>query len=161
MQNANLITLLACCTLTLGACGGNDDSATDTLEASPAAALPNLLSADDSSPDTDNDGRSNAEEGTGDTDGDGVPDYLDLDSDGDGIPDSHEYNSPCAQDFALMNEKHGVPTDTRDFIAQERVPLIVVEHWYADTATVVRFSSLLTEDFCTVVEEENASIWTN
>jgi len=160
MQNAKLITLMACCALALSACGGNSDSATET-SAAPDTSIPNLLQADDSSPDTDNDGRSNNEEGTDDLDGDGVPNYLDLDSDGDRIPDSHEYNSPCAQDFALLNEKYGTPTDTRDYIAEERVPLIVVEHWYADTATLVRFSSLLTEDFCTVVEEENASIWTN
>tara|TARA_B100001093_G_scaffold513996_1_gene587080 strand:- start:1601 stop:7132 length:5532 start_codon:yes stop_codon:yes gene_type:complete len=37
--------------------------------------------------DSDNDGISDIDEGTGDTDGDGIPDYLDIDSDNDGIYD--------------------------------------------------------------------------
>jgi len=40
--------------------------------------------------DSDGDGLSDEEEGTGDTDGDGIPDYLDWDSDNDGVPDSVE-----------------------------------------------------------------------
>lgn len=40
--------------------------------------------------DTDGDGISDEDEGTGDTDGDTIPDYLDDDSDGDGIPDADE-----------------------------------------------------------------------
>ncbi|MBN1874474.1 MAG: right-handed parallel beta-helix repeat-containing protein [Anaerolineae bacterium] len=40
--------------------------------------------------DSDNDGISDAIEGSGDTDGDGVPDYLDTDSDNDGIEDWEE-----------------------------------------------------------------------
>jgi uncharacterized protein (TIGR03382 family) len=40
--------------------------------------------------DSDNDGISDADEGTDDTDGDGIPNYQDFDSDGDGIPDSNE-----------------------------------------------------------------------
>ena len=40
--------------------------------------------------DSDGDGISDVDEGTGDSDGDTVPDYLDLDSDGDGIPDIDE-----------------------------------------------------------------------
>ena len=160
MQNKKLITLLSFCTLTLTACGGNNDSDPVTTEIA-ASAPSSLIFSDDTSPDTDNDGRSNDEEGTGDPDGDGIPNYLDLDSDGDSVPDSHEYNNPCGDEFAAQNEKYGTPSDTRDFIAQERVPLIVTEHWYADCSTIVRFSSLLTEDFCTVVEEENTSKWSN
>ena len=159
MQNMKQITLLAFCTIALAACGGSNDS--DPVSNDADAPLSNLIQADDISPDTDNDGRSNNEEGTDDPDGDGIPNYLDLDSDGDGVPDSHEYNNPCSGEFAEQNEKYGTPSDTRDFIAQERVPLIVTEHWYADSATIVRFSSLLTEDFCTVVEEENTSKWSN
>ncbi|MAQ15648.1 MAG: hypothetical protein CMN30_12750 [Sandaracinus sp.] len=46
--------------------------------------------------DSDGDGISDADEGTGDTDGDGTPDYQDDDSDGDDIPDEVERRvSPC------------------------------------------------------------------
>ena len=122
MQNKKLITLLSFCTLTLTACGGNNDSDPVTTEIA-ASAPSSLIFSDDTSPDTDNDGRSNDEEGTGDPDGDGIPNYLDLDSDGDSVPDSHEYNNPCGDEFAAQNEKYGTPSDTRDFIAQERVPV--------------------------------------
>ena len=155
MQNKKLTTLLACCTFALTACGsGSSDD--ETLDVTSPSAL---IQSDDTSPDTDNDGRSNEAEGTEDLDGDGIPNYLDLDSDGDTVPDQHEYNNPCAADFAASNEKYGTPTDTRDYTAQERVPLIITEHWYADSAILVRFSSMLTEDFCTVVEEENSTGW--
>lgn len=40
--------------------------------------------------DSDGDGLTDAQEGTGDPDGDGVPNYLDADSDGDGYSDSQE-----------------------------------------------------------------------
>ncbi len=43
-------------------------------------------------PDSDGDGVSDVEEGTGDSDGDGIPDYLDTDSDDDTVPDSDEGN---------------------------------------------------------------------
>ncbi len=159
MQKLTLTTLVAFCTIALSACGGNGEpSATENLN----GALPGLIQADDSSPDTDGDGRSNSAEGTDDLDGDGVPNYLDLDSDGDSISDAHEYNHPCAAKFAETKEKYGATTEDREFPElSERVPLIVTEHWYADVATIVRFTSMETEDFCTVVEEQNATVWTN
>ncbi|MFT6336339.1 MAG: pimeloyl-ACP methyl ester carboxylesterase [Halioglobus sp.] len=43
---------------------------------------PNIVKTD-----SDDDGISDDQEGTGDIDGDGIPNYLDLDSDGDGVPD--------------------------------------------------------------------------
>ena len=97
-----------------------------------------------------------------DDDNDGVPNYLDLDSDGDSISDSHEYNHPCAEKFTEYLASIGAPDASREFPElSERVPLVVTEYWYADTSMLVRFTSMETEDFCTVVEEENAVIWNN
>lgn len=155
MQKFKTISLLACCAFALTACGGSE-----TTEPAETQFGSGLIQGDDSSTDTDGDGVSNEAEGTGDPDGDGIPNYLDLDSDGDSISDAHEYNHPCAGDFSVANEKYGTPTAIRDYPElSERVPLIVTEHWYSDTATIVRFTSMETEDFCTVVEERNASVW--
>jgi len=165
MQKLKLIPLAACCVLALTACGGGGgDSTADSVIQQDGGNQNGigLIQADDSSPDTDGDGRSNDAEGTGDPDGDGIPNYLDLDSDGDSISDAHEYNHPCEPDFAAAIEKFGAPTATRDYPElSERIPLIITEHWFSDSATIVRFTSLETEDFCTVAEEENASLWTD
>ncbi len=164
MQNLKLISTMACCAFVLTACGGSGEDSTGSALIQQDASQPGvaLIQADDSSPDTDGDGRSNDAEGTGDPDGDGIPNYLDLDSDGDSISDAHEYNHPCAADFAAAAEKFGTPTETRDYPElSERIPLIITEHWFSDSATIVRFTSLETEDFCTVAEEENASLWTD
>ncbi len=121
-----------------------------------------VLQSDISSADTDGDGISDDEEGTDDIDGDGVPNYLDLDSDGDSISDAHEYNHPCAEEFDNLTARLGEPTATREYPElSERVPLVVTEYWYDGMSKIVRFTSMETEDFCTVVEEENASLWSN
>ena len=149
MQNLKLISTMACCAFVLTACGGSGEDSTGSALIQQDASQPGvaLIQADDSSPDTD---------------GDGIPNYLDLDSDGDSISDAHEYNHPCAADFAAAAEKFGTPTETRDYPElSERIPLIITEHWFSDSATIVRFTSLETEDFCTVAEEENASLWTD
>ena len=165
MQKLKLMSLTACCVFVLTACGGSGEDSTGSSVIQQDAVSQSgigLIQADDSSPDTDGDGRSNDAEGTGDPDGDGIPNYLDLDSDGDSVSDAHEYNHPCAPDFAAAAEKFGAPDATRDYPEQsERIPLIITEHWFSDSATLVRFTSLETEDFCTVAEEENASLWTD
>lgn len=161
-------TLLPLClALVLAGCGGSNETieplndlgmATDSgIEANDAT-----VQTEQSFVDTDGDGVSNEDEGTGDMDGDGVPNYLDLDSDGDSISDAHEYNHPCAEKFAAFKELNGSPTQQREFPElSERVPLVVTEYWYENTATTVRFTSMETEDFCTVVEEENTVVWNN
>lgn len=160
MNKLSAVSVVLLSTLALAACGGNSDSGEETPENQFTSTSSGLIQADDSSPDTDGDGVSNDAEGTGDLDGDGVPNYLDLDSDGDMVSDAHEYNHPCAAEFAISKEQYGEPTATRDYPEfSERVPLIVTEHWYADAATIVRFTSMETEDFCTVAEEQNASVW--
>ncbi len=141
--------------LYLAGCGGStepaDDSTPAILSDVPIAAA-----------DTDQDGVSNEIEGTGDPDGDGIPNYLDLDSDGDSISDAHEYNHPCQQEFDNYIAANGDPDEQREFPEfSERVPLVVTEYWFASMAKIVRFTSMETEDFCTVVEEENASQWSN
>lgn len=158
MSHHALKVLPVCLTLVLSGCGGSneiaDPSDTETLTSGPQSDI--------SAADTDGDGVSDDEEGTGDIDGDGVPNYLDLDSDGDSISDSHEYNHPCTEEFENLTIRMGLPTDTREYPElSERVPLVVTEYWYSDTSTIVRFTSMETEDFCTVVEEENASRWSN
>ncbi len=165
MFKPKLNLLSACLLLSLTACGSSDtDLQTDTNEPSIGAASDNtgVVQSDVDAPDTDGDGVSDIEEGTGDADNDGVPNYLDLDSDGDSISDSHEYNHPCAEKFAEYRTNIGEPDDSREFPElSERVPLVVTEYWYASSATLVRFTSMETEDFCTVVEEPNAVIWNN
>ncbi len=170
MQLLKTTPLVVWCALALGACGGGESSGpgagtTDIQTESADTGFGNsigLIQADDSSPDTDGDGRSNDAEGTGDPDGDGVPNYLDLDSDGDLVSDAHEYNHPCSSEFAVTAEKYGAPTATRDYPEfSERIPLIITEHWFADIATIVRFTSMETEDFCTVAEEQNTVVWTD
>ena len=166
MQKSTVLSLVACSAFALSACGGSGDSTevAEIIQSAGPTAGPSigLIQADDSSPDTDGDGVSNDAEGTGDPDGDGIPNYLDLDSDGDLVSDAHEFNHPCSADFAIAIEQYGTPTATRDYPEfSERVPLIVTEHWYADSATIVRFTSMETEDFCTVAEEQNATIWTD
>ncbi|OED37958.1 hypothetical protein AB833_22045 [Chromatiales bacterium (ex Bugula neritina AB1)] len=114
------------------------------------------------SADTDGDGVSNRDEGTDDPDGDGIPNYLDLDSDGDSISDLHEYNHPCQGEFENIVQTYGQPDEQREFPElSERVPLVVNEYWYGNLAKIVRFTSMETEDFCTVVEEENTTLWNN
>jgi|GEM_PF-6897338 len=165
MKKLHTLTLVACCTMALSACSGDSESpdsllANDDTGTANAIVGQGLIQADDSSTDTDGDGRSNNEEGTGDPDGDGIPNYLDLDSDGDDVSDRHEYDHPCESEFAISNEEFGNPTDTRDYPDfSERVPLIITEHWYANSATLVRFTSQETEDFCTVVAEPNSTVW--
>jgi hypothetical protein len=157
--------LPACLILTLTACGGSGENTTGSaVEPNTAAAIDNsgVLQSDNTTADTDGDGVSDVEEGTNDDDNDGVPNYLDLDSDGDSISDSHEYNHPCAEKFAEYQTSAGEPDASREFPElSERVPLVVTEYWYAATSTLVRFTSMETEDFCTVVKEENAAIWNN
>lgn len=160
----NLIS--ACLLLSLTACGSSGDNATDPEVSEPELAAaqdaPGIVQSDIDTTDTDGDGVSDQSEGTGDTDGDGVPNYLDLDSDGDSISDSHEYNHPCEEEFSQYRSSAGAPDEMREFPElSERVPLVVTEYWYADMAKIVRFTSMETEDFCTVVEEENAAIWAN
>jgi hypothetical protein len=112
--------------------------------------------------DTDEDGVSNADEGTGDIDGDGVPNYLDWDSDGDFISDAHEYNHPCSDQFAEVTARSGKPDLQREFPElSEIVPLVITEYWYEPIATIVRFTSMENEDSCTVVFEENSAVWRN
>ncbi len=166
MHQLTHIALAALCTVALAACSSDNDSVTDEfigLQNDPTSSTTSsigLIQADDSSPDTDGDGRSNDAEGTGDPDGDGIPNYLDLDSDGDNVLDSHEYNHPCEADFAAAREQHGIPTATRDYPElSERVPLIITEHWFEERAILVRFTSMQSEDFCSVKEEQNTTIW--
>lgn len=166
MFKPKLTILSACLLLSLTACGGSGDNAQEPGTEVPtlAAAQENsgVVQSDTDTTDTDGDGVSDAEEGTGDTDNDGVPNYLDLDSDGDSISDSHEYNHPCEEKFSDYQSSVGKPDASREFPElSERVPLVVTEFWYAASATIVRFTSMETEDFCTVVEEENAVVWNN
>jgi len=155
--------LSACLLLSLTACGSSEDNAlsdADTPNLAAANDSSGVVQSDSNNTDTDGDGASDADEGTGDPDGDGVPNYLDLDSDGDSISDRHEYNHPCEEQFTDYRANAGEPDDTREFPElSERVPLVVTEYWYGSTATLVRFTSMETEDFCTVVEEENAVPW--
>ena len=112
--------------------------------------------------DTDGDGVSDKVEGTDDPDNDGLPNYLDLDSDGDFVSDTHEYNHPCEADFAIQRGLYGEPDETRDYPQQgERIPLVINEFWYSDASLIVRFTSIETDDFCSVAEEHNASLWSN
>lgn len=140
-------------------------TACDSSEPMNSAGQPDnadLLQNDESLSDTDNDGVSDADEGTGDMDGDGIPNYLDLDSDGDAISDAHEYNHPCTENFIETRSIYGTPDLQRDFpVMSERVPLVVTEYWYQSQATIVRFTSMETEDFCTVFTEENTVVWEN
>ena len=158
MHKLSPVTLTVICTFVLTACGGGNEISGPGN----SNALHGLIQSDELSPDTDGDGRSDNEEGSGDPDGDGVPNYLDLDSDGDSISDAHEFNHPCTSQFAATQEIFGIPSDIRDFPTMlEGVPLVITEHWFSDAATLVRFTSQETEDFCTVVEEQNATIWDN
>lgn len=150
--------------LLLAGCGGSNeaiDAATPVNdEPAIAAATAPIILNDIVAADTDGDGVSNDEEGTGDLDGDGVPNYLDLDSDGDSISDAHEYNHPCAEEFSAQKNLNGNPDQQREFPElSERVPLVVTEYWYESSATIIRFTSMETEDFCTVVTEESATVW--
>ncbi len=151
----------------VASCGGSNDSITALEPANDepiiaAASTASIILSDAGSTDTDGDGASNEVEGTGDIDGDGVPNYLDLDSDGDSISDAHEYNHPCADNFSAQKDLLGTPDLQREFPEfSERVPLVVTEYWFESTATIVRFTSMETEDFCTVVTEESATAWQN
>ena len=158
--------LSACLLLSLTGCGGSGENAQGPTDKDPtiAAAQDNssVVQSDVDTIDTDGDGVSDAAEGTDDLDNDGVPNYLDLDSDGDSISDSHEYNHPCEEKFSDIESSFGKPDAMREFPElSERVPLVVTEFWYEASATIVRFTSMETEDFCTVVEEENTAIWNN
>jgi hypothetical protein len=149
-----------CLIFSLGACNSGEEMAKAVPQSTPDDS--NIIQSDSTAADTDNDGVSDVEEGTGDMDGDGIPNYLDLDSDGDAISDAHEYNHPCTEQFAQTRSASGTPDLQRDFpVMSERVPLVVTEYWYESTATIVRFTSMETEDFCTVVVEENAVVWEN
>ena len=158
--------LSVCLLLSLTACGSSGDNALDADADIPdlTATQPNsgVVQSDSNDTDTDGDGVSDTIEGTDDPDGDGVPNYLDLDSDGDSISDRHEFNHPCEDKFSEYRSSAGEPDEMREFPElSERVPLIVTEYWYSATAKIVRFTSMETEDFCTVVEEENAALWSN
>lgn len=154
MRSPHLVLL--CLALALAGCSSDDSASSADRDTSNS----NLIQNDISSPDTDNDGVSDEEEGAGDPDGDGIPNYLDLDSDGDAISDAHEYNHPCAAHFAETIAANGNPDVERDFpVMSERVPLVVTEYWYQNLATIVRFTSMETEDFCTVFTEENTVLW--
>ena len=162
-KSANLAVAIGF-TLLVGGCGGTTDDAmppsADALQTESSGEQ--LLNDISTTADTDGDGVTDAAEGTTDPDNDGVPNYLDLDSDGDSISDAHEYNHPCEPEFARQRELNGSPDETREFPELgERVPLVVNEFWYADSSTIIRFTSMETEDFCTVVTEENASLWSN
>ena len=147
--------LLSLCVLIVLAGCSSDDGPMISADAS-------TIQNDDSSPDTDNDGVSDAAEGAGDMDGDGIPNYLDLDSDGDAISDNHEYNHPCSEQFAETRANYGAPDLQRDYpVMSERVPLVVNEYWYEGLSTIIRFTSMETEDFCTVFTEENTVVWDN
>ena len=52
-------------------------------------------------PDSDGNGKPDAEEGTADSDSDGIPDALDPDSDGDSVPD--------AQEGTVDSDSDGIP----------------------------------------------------
>jgi len=68
--------------------------------------------------DNDNDGITDAIEGTADTDGDGIIDKLDIDSDNDGIPDNIEaqssvgYVAPSGKGFAMTDTNNNGLDDT-------------------------------------------------
>ena len=151
-------------TLFVAGCDGTTEPTESLVDDEPilsAARIPVILD-DVTGADTDGDGVSNEQEGSGDPDQDGIPNYLDLDSDGDSISDAHEYNHPCASEFAALISRNGEPDQQREFPElSERVPLVVTEFWYENTATIVRFTSMETEDFCTVVTEQSASLWEN
>ena len=147
--------------LTLSAChSDNMSTATDSM--SDDVSVQNDMMQDTTLADTDLDGVSNVDEGTGDIDGDGIPNYLDWDSDGDFISDTHEYNHPCTDQFAEVIAQSGQPDLQREFPEfGEIVPLVVTEFWYEPTATIVRFTSIETEVICTVAVEESTIVWSN
>ncbi len=148
-----------CLVIALAACDSDETMSSAALSPDNPG---NLMQSDVTMTDTDNDGVSDVDEGTGDIDGDGIPNYLDLDSDGDAISDSHEYNHPCAERFAETKAANGPPDRERDFpVMSERVPLVVTEYWYESLSSIVRFTSMETEDFCTVFTEENTVVWNN
>jgi len=151
-------------TLLMTGCDGTTEPTEPLLSDEPSlgAARNPVILDDVTGADTDGDGVSNEQEGSGDLDQDGIPNYLDLDSDGDSISDAHEYNHPCASEFAAQVSLNGEPDQQREFPElSERVPLVVNEYWYENTATTVRFTSMETEDFCTVVTEQNTTVWNN
>ena len=83
MKKLQLLTLAACCALTLSACDGEGELPegqlfNDDANAANTSGVQGLILGDDSSTDTDGDGRSNDEEGTGDLDGDGDVDVVIL-----------------------------------------------------------------------------------
>ena len=165
MHKLKKLSIVVCSALALGACGGSGGSTGEIIDAGDQQTSgpgTGQLQADDAAVDTDGDGVSNDVEGTGDPDGDGIPNYLDLDSDGDLVSDAHEFNHPCSAEFDVAIGQYGTLTASRDFPEfSERVPLIVTEYWFEDSATLVRFTSQETEDFCAVSEEQNATIWTD
>jgi large repetitive protein len=76
--------------------------------------IPNYLDLDD-----DNDGISDATEGTVDTDGDGVPNNYDLDSDNDGINDVREANGIDADNNGMAD---GSPNATGEIVVGGLTP---------------------------------------
>ena len=105
MQKLTSAILATSSIFLLTACGGSNEISGPGN----SNTLPGLIQSDDSSPDTDGDGRSNSEEGSSDPDGDGVPNYLDLDSDGDGISDAHEFNHPCTDQLQPFRKNSAYP----------------------------------------------------
>ena len=78
-------------TLFVAGCDGTTEPTESLVDDEPilsAARIPVILD-DVTGADTDGDGVSNEQEGSGDPDQDGIPNYLDLDSDGDSISDAH------------------------------------------------------------------------
>jgi hypothetical protein len=141
------------CALAISGCGGSGGQGLDS------EPTQNDIS---DQVDTDGDGVSDKVEGTDDPDNDGLPNYLDLDSDGDFVSDTHEYNHPCEADFAIQRGLYGEPDEMRDFPQQgERIPLVINEYWYGDESMIIRFTSVETDDFCSVTEVHNASLWSN
>ncbi len=165
LRNLSLNKIVACLLTTgIAASVTACDSRSQQEAITPTEAVPieGTIQNDVTLSDTDGDGVSNAEEGSGDEDGDGIPNYLDLDSDGDFISDAHEYNHPCTDKFSQTRAQSGAPDLQREYPEfSERVPLVVTEFWYENTTTLVRFTSMETEDFCTVVTEYNAVAWEN
>lgn len=156
MFRLSVTALPICLALVLSGCGGSGGNTDSEI-------VGNEVQNDISDQvDTDGDGVSDKVEGTGDPDNDGLPNYLDLDSDGDYISDAHEYNHPCEANFAEQIELYGEPDETREYPQQgERIPLVITEYWYGSQSKIVRFTSIETDDFCTVSELENASLWSN
>ena len=61
---------------------------------------------------------------------------------------------PCTDQYAFQRELNGVPDDTFTSIQED---MILEEHWYADTGTIIFFSYSTSDSWCNVWNESGVS----